>query len=163
MFLIAWIIIFAVLYVLFSDQIERQINPNRSPHSQLIGGEEAQIILKRNRYGHYVSDGSINGASVTFLLDTGATNISIPASIARRLRLKRGAPVNVNTANGVITVYRTRLNSVSIGDLLLTDLKANINPHMDGDILLGMSFLKNIRFEQNANELTLVGPSGTGH
>lgn len=160
MFLFAWIIAMVALYAFFSDRIAEQINPNRSPESQLIDSSSARIVLKRNRYGHYVSNGVINGRAVTFLLDTGATNISIPARLARELGLERGAPAQVQTANGVVTVYRTTLDAVAIGDLLLNDLRAHINPHMDGDILLGMSFLKNIRFEQNGNELTLVGPSG---
>lgn len=159
MLVLAWVGILALLYVFFSDEIERQVNPNRTPESSLLDGGVAQIVLKRNRYGHYVANGAINGREVTFLLDTGATNISIPAAVARQLGLQRGAPVQVNTANGVITVYRTRLDRVAVGDLSLNDLNANINPHMDGDILLGMSFLKNIRFEQSGDELTLVGPA----
>ena len=159
MLLLAWLGVLGVVYFFFSDQIERQINPNRAPESHLLDDTTAQIVLERNRYGHYISNGAINGRRATFLLDTGATNISIPADIAKRLGLVRGAPVRVNTANGVVTVYRTRLDSVSVGDLRLTDLEANINPHMHGDVLLGMSFLKNIHFEQQGRELTLIGPA----
>ena len=158
MFFIAWLVLFGMLYLFFEDLIDERLNPNQAPQSQRLGGS-VQVVLLRNQYGHYVATGTINKEPATFLLDTGATNISIPENVAKRLRLDRGAPVRVNTANGVITVYRTQLDSVAIGDLRLTDLDAHVNPHMSGDVLLGMSFLKQVQFEQRDRELTLKGPA----
>lgn len=157
MLLIAWLALLGLLYVFFSDRIAMQLNPNQAPESQKLAGGEVRVVLLRNRYGHYVATGTINNQPATFLLDTGATNISIPQDIARRLGLKRGTPAQVSTANGIATVYRTQLNSVAIGDLRLHGLDAHINPHMSGDVLLGMSFLKKIQFEQRGKEMTLKG------
>ncbi len=90
------------------------------------------------------------------MLDTGATTVSVPAAVAHRLGLKRGPPVLSNTANGTITTYLTRLASVSVGDITLHNVKANINPHMGGnEVLLGMSFLKHLEFTQRGDTLTL--------
>jgi len=83
--------------------------------------------------------------TVRFLLDTGATDISVPGALANRLRLTPGKTSYASTANGTIKVYGTRLDSVALGGLSLANVSAHINPHMQGDtVLLGMSFLQHI-------------------
>jgi aspartyl protease family protein len=90
------------------------------------------------------------------MLDTGASDIIIPASLANHLNLKRGSPVVYRTANGTITAYATRLLRVELGSIVLENLHASINPHMDEkDVLLGMSFLKHLEFNQQGEYLTL--------
>ena len=62
----------------------------------------------------------------------------------------------VSTANGNITVYSTMLDEVSIGEIKLFDIKANINPHMHGgEILLGMSFLRDLSVTHAGDQLTI--------
>jgi aspartyl protease family protein len=155
-FIIAmWIGLMIMLFFLFSDVIEKDYNPNQEV-STAINGELREVILKRNRYGHYVTRGKINNQDVTFLLDTGASDISIPDKIARKLKLPYGQQRRYQTANGVISGYLTRLNQVSIGDIQLQNIRASINPHMNHDeILLGMTFLKNIEFTQRGDTLIL--------
>lgn len=116
----------------------------------------AEVILQRNRMGHYVANGEINNQPVRFLLDTGATSISLPAEVAQRLGLKGTRKHQVETANGTITVSATRLHQVSLGGITLHNVRAHINPHMDGeDVLLGMTFLKHLEMIQRGNTLTL--------
>jgi aspartyl protease family protein len=156
MIIAAWVIALGLLTVLFNSWLERERNPNRriAAYTMTDGGRE--IRLQRNRYGHYVASGHINNRSVEFLLDTGASDVSVPAGVARRLGLRRGAPVNYETANGNITAYATRLPVVRLGNIVLTDVRASINPHLAGDeILLGMSFLKQIEFTQRGDSLIL--------
>ncbi|MDT8311763.1 MAG: retropepsin-like aspartic protease, partial [Methylophaga sp.] len=99
------------------------------------------------------------GHEVTFLLDTGATNISVPAGIAEAAGLKRGRPAMVGTANGVITVYQTQLDTVQLGSITLQAISANINPHMTDEIvLLGMSFMQHLEMIQREGTLTLRVP-----
>ena len=115
-----------------------------------------EVVLRQNRAGHYVASGGINGQPVTFLLDTGATSVSIPASVAGRLGLKRGAAMRAHTANGTVTTYATRLDEVRLGNISLENVRADINPHMLGDeVLLGMSFLRKLEFTQRDRELTI--------
>ena len=91
-----------------------------------------------------------------FMLDTGATDVSIPASIADRLGLKRGRRVNYHTANGTISAWQTVADEIRLGPLRLGPVRASINPHVKGDaVLLGMSFLKQLDFNQQGNTLTL--------
>ena len=151
-----WLIILGLLTLFFNNYLEKQHNPNQQVMSRELGDGEREVVLERNRYGHYLANGQINGQPVVFLLDTGATDISIPAHLARRLNLREGRPLTFQTANGLARGYATRLDSVSLGNIRLTDLPASINPNVEQDeILLGMSFLKHLEFNQKGNTLTL--------
>jgi aspartyl protease family protein len=155
-FIIAmWIIVMIMVFFLFDKLLENDYNPNQQVMVQNTN-EQRTVILKRNHYGHYVTQGKINNHSVTFLLDTGASDISIPDKIARKLNLKYGQEQRYQTANGIIVGNLTTLSSVSIGNIKLQNVRASINPKMDNDeILLGMSFLKFIEFTQRGDTLIL--------
>ena len=117
------------------------------------------LRLASNRYGQYRVKGSANGQAVYFLIDTGASGISIPESVAAALGLRRGRAFTVNTANGTTTVYATTLDSLSIGPLSRRGVEAHINPSMDGEMaLLGMSFLRHYELTLRAGELTISTP-----
>ncbi len=152
----AWIVALGLGTLLFNGWLERQHNPNQeiAGHPRADGVRE--VVLKRNRAGHYVATGRINGQPVEFLLDTGATTVSVPESVARRLHLPRGPAQAASTAAGVIRTYITRLARVELGDITLADVPGDINPHMGGnEVLLGMSFLKQLELVQRGNILTL--------
>ncbi len=156
MIVLAWVIGLGILTAYFGGWLGRQENPNRSLETLVSSDGVREVVLKQNRQGHYVASGQINGKHVTFLLDTGATDISVPAGIARKAGLEAGPPVNARTAAGVVTTYVTRIARVELGGILLEDIRANINPHMRGDeVLLGMSFLRRLEFSQRGRELTL--------
>jgi aspartyl protease family protein len=155
-FIIAmWIIVVIMVYFLFDNLLKNDYNPNQQVLIQETGNQRV-VTLKRNRYGHYVAQGKINAHPVTFMLDTGASDISIPDKIAKKLKLRYGQEREYQTANGMITAYLTTLKSVSIGNIKLQNVRASINPKMDHDeILLGMSFLKFIEFSQLGDTLIL--------
>ncbi|HFD31529.1 MAG TPA: TIGR02281 family clan AA aspartic protease [Gammaproteobacteria bacterium] len=155
-FIIAmWVVIIIMVYFLFNNILESDYNPNQQVLTQQSDSQNT-VILKRNRFGHYVTKGKINNQPVTFLLDTGASDISIPDKIARKLNLKYGQERRYQTANGSIIGYLTTIDSVSIGGIKLNNARASINPKMEGDeILLGMSFLKFIEFTQRGDTLIL--------
>ncbi len=146
-----------ILMLMFGQWEDRQFNPNSSPTSSIDEMGHRSVTLERNRYGHYVTAGSINGQKVTFLLDTGATQVAIPGQLEHELRLRRGRPHQVNTANGTALAYQTHLDHLKIGEIVLYDVDATIAPSMQGEeILLGMSVLKRLDFEQSGNLLTLT-------
>ena len=155
MIALAFIIGIGLLTVFFADVEQRQHNPNRTPQSKNnING--AEVNLKRNRQGHYIVTGQINRQPVEFLLDTGATDVVIPEAIARQLNLRVGRPHLASTANGTITVYSTIIDELGIGDIILYNVRASINPAMrPPSVLLGMSALKQIEFIQKGDSLTL--------
>ena len=152
----AWVLAALLLTWLFSGLLDRQRNPNNQVHSSIGAGNQREIVLKRNRFGHYVASGEINGQDVVFLLDTGATVVSVPIGIARRLKLKPGARRMVETANGRIITYATTLDSVKIGNIELNRVAASINPRSDSrEVLLGMTFLKHLELLQRGDTLTI--------
>lgn len=155
-FIIAmWIAVMIMVFFLFDNLLERDYNPNQQVLIQNMDKQRV-VVLKRNRYGHYVTQGEINSHPVTFMLDTGASDISIPDEIAKKLKLSYGQNRQYQTANGMITAYLTTLENVSIGNIKLQNVRASINPKMDHDeILLGMSFLKYIEFTQRGDTLIL--------
>ncbi len=159
MMVLAAVIGMAMLTYFFSGVEQRQHNPNMSPDSRLYD-EQVEVPLKRNRFGHYVVTGEINGTAVEFLLDTGATDVVVPESLAKRLGLPYGRRGQAMTANGVVVIYDTNIRELNIGEIRLTNIDASINPSMEGAILLGMSALGQIEFTQRGNTLTLKHRSG---
>jgi len=150
-----WLLLLGFTVYIFQTWIDKERNPNFVPQTS-NDGDTRQVILKRNRQGHYVTTGYINGSPLEFLLDTGATDISIPEHIANKLGLKKLYPVEIYTANGIAKAYGTKIKSATIGKITLNDLDASINPNVDDDtILLGMNFLKRIEFTQRGDTLIL--------
>lgn len=153
---ISWFIGFLLLVFVFDGVLESQYNPNQSVTSQINRTGQASVTLQQNRLGHYVLNGLINEQEVTFLLDTGATSVSVPGHIAHQLNLKPQGSYVVSTANGSVKVFRTTLSTLSIGEITLYNVAANINPAMNSDeILLGMSALKQVEFSQTGDQLIL--------
>jgi len=150
-----WLLLLGLLTLFFNNFLEQQHNPNQKIASVQRDGQQ-EIVLQRNKYGHYVASGMINQQPVVFMLDTGASDISIPLKVAQRMGLQPGRAVTYQTANGPALNYATQLDSVSLGNITLYNLPASINPNVDHeDVLLGMSFLKHLEFSQKGNTLTL--------
>lgn len=150
-----WLVLLAGLTFLFEGYLHQKEYPNQ--HLVETGENTTnEVLLKRNRYGHYVAPGQINGVPVVFLLDTGATSVSIPADVAKKLSLSPRGSSRVSTANGTITVANVVLERVSVGGLTLRNINAHINPFMEGEvILLGMSFMRHLEMLQKGDTLRL--------
>ena len=156
MIVLTWIIVLGLLTLLFSNIIDKKRNPNQRVVTQQLADGSKEIVLKSSRFGHYVANGKINGQEVVFLVDTGASFVSVPGEVADRIGLVRGAPITAMTANGEIRVYATTLDTITIGDITLYDVRADINPFMNGkEILLGMSFLRNLSVSHADGYLTI--------
>jgi aspartyl protease family protein len=155
MLILAWAAGLGLLTLLFNEQLAQQLNPNARPLSSVEGGI-SEVKLTQNRYGHYVSGGTINGQPVVFLLDTGATDVSVPWHLAEQLHLQPGRKSSLQTANGRVEVAQTIIGRLAIGDIELFDVKANLNPGVkQNEILLGMSALKQLEFTQKGEWLVL--------
>jgi aspartyl protease family protein len=151
----AWVLGILIIALAFSKILDRQNNPNQSV-STLQTGEFQEIVLTRNRSGHYIFDGEINHRKVTFLVDTGATTTAIPGEMQQVLGLKAGPATSVSTANGITTAYLTRLDQLAIGDIELFDVNASIISSMGVDeILLGMNVLKHFELVQRGDQLII--------
>ncbi len=155
MWIVAWVFAIVLLTLFFGDVLEKQVNPNQTP-SSYSNGNMIEVVLKRNKFGHYVTSGTINDYPVVFLLDTGATGVSIPQDIANIIGLEKGREYSTYTANGIGKGYATHVDSLSFGDIKVDNLNAGIAPNMPGgQVLLGMSVLKKLEFTQKGNQLIL--------
>jgi aspartyl protease family protein len=156
MLIIGWILAMGLLTYGFQQWESRQNNPNRAMHGSVRDDGVREIVLLQNSSGHYVTDGNINGVAVTFILDTGASDVVIPGDLADRLAIQRGPAQQAFTANGTITVYLARIDELTLGNIVLNDLRASINPAMQGEaVLLGMSGLRDLEFTQSDRQLTI--------
>lgn len=156
MFTLSWVAALIVLTLFFSDREAQQHNPNRVLKSSTTDGYN-QVVLDRNAQYHYLANGSINGKPVTFLVDTGASDVAVPASLADRLGLIPGGHSMMSTANGTVSVRRTQIANLQLGSIQLHDVQASINPGMQGnEVLLGMSFLRHLEFTHKNGQLTLT-------
>ncbi|EPL04559.1 TIGR02281 family clan AA aspartic protease [Pseudomonas sp. TH05] len=155
MLILAWAAGLFLATQFFSQWERRQENPNAVVTSQQHEGY-IEVKLVGNGQGHFVASGQINGQPVDFMLDTGATDVAIPTRLAERLGLEKGSPVTLSTANGRSEGYRTRLDRVQLGDIVLRDVRALVAPGLDGEqVLLGMSALKQLEFTQRGGTLLL--------
>lgn len=149
-----WLLVLVVLVAGFSWLEARRDNPNQSYDSGFDGGV-AEVTLKQDRLGHYGVAGEINGYTVPFVVDTGASSIAIPESMAQSMGLRRGPAVTVITANGEATGYLTRLDEVRLGPIVQRDISATIQPGLENEILLGMNFLRELEMVQRDRTLIL--------
>ena len=117
------------------------------------------ITLTADLQGHFAADGQINGRTVRFLVDTGATVIALPSGDARRLGVdyEKGQKVTMRTANGIGVGYLVKLDSVTVGGVTLYGVEAVV---VDGAglslPLLGMSFLNRMDMKREGNIMTLT-------
>ena len=122
-------------------------------------GERGSVTLFPDDRGHYLADGQVNGAHVRFLVDTGATMVSLPSTEASRLGIdwKKGRRGYSRTANGVTIVYSVMLDSVTVGGITIYNVEGLVHDAAGLDTaLLGMSFLGRTEIRRDGQNLTLV-------
>lgn len=118
-----------------------------------------EVRINSGRNGHFVTGGQINGKNVNFMLDTGATAVSMNENLAKSLRIdfaNDGKKILVRTAAGTRDAYRIILDEVSVGGIRLYNIAGTVlrgsSPEM---ALLGMSFLGQLQLEQSENLMVL--------
>lgn len=115
--------------------------------------------LYANAQGHFISDCQINGASLKFLVDTGATTVALNSGDAKfaNIDYKRGEQIQMSTANGIVTAYRVTIANLKIGGITLSQVEASV---LDGGsppiVLLGMSALNRMEMKRQDIVLTLT-------
>jgi aspartyl protease family protein len=117
----------------------------------------SRIVLPVGSGGHFMAQGAINGRAVNFMVDTGATAVSMGVSDAERLGLdyKSGERGMVTTANGPAPAWRVRLASVRVADVEVFDVEAIIAPQPMPFLLLGNSFLNRFQMKRDADQMVL--------
>lgn len=123
-------------------------------------GPSAQMAtLYANNDGHFFGDGYINGFSVKFLVDTGASDVAISSDTARRIGLNylSGNVGVVHTAGGAVKAYRVSLNTLKVGAIVLHQVDGVV---LEGSsppfALLGMSVLNRMEMQRDGMVMTLT-------
>ncbi len=121
------------------------------------GGDRATLVADSS--GHFITTGVVNGTTLRFLVDTGATSVVLSSADARRIGINYlAAPRSfTQTANGVIPVYNVKLDTIRVGDITLNGVDAAV---LEGDrlpiALLGMSFLNRMEMRRDGTTMTLI-------
>jgi aspartyl protease family protein len=121
------------------------------------GAGGSRIVLPVGSGGHFFTLGQINGRTTQMMVDTGATGIGISAADADRMGInyKSGTPMQASTANGVISGWRVKLNSVQVGDVIVRDVDAAVTSGQMPYVLLGNSFLSRFQMTRTNDQMVL--------
>jgi aspartyl protease family protein len=116
-----------------------------------------RIVMSAGSGGHYFTEGTINGRPVRFVVDTGATFVSLAQSEADRIGLdyKKGRRGMTATANGAVPTYVVTLDSVRVGDVTVYGVEAMVVPAQMDIVLLGNSFLNRFQMTSENDQMTL--------
>jgi aspartyl protease family protein len=127
------------------------------PYVSKSSGNVSTVKLSADANGHYMANGTVNGAAVRFLVDTGATMIALPASVARQagIRYSNAPRGTVQTAGGPTNAFRVKLDTVSIGDVTLNNIDAVVLERGLTVPLLGMTFLSRMDIRHDAGLMVL--------
>jgi aspartyl protease family protein len=114
-------------------------------------------VLTADGQGHFMPQGQINGRSVQFMVDTGATMVAIGEPEALRINIpyKNGRRVMMSTANGTTTGYEVKLHSLRLGDMVSYNVTAVITPQAMPFGLLGNSYLTRYQMTRTNDQMTL--------
>lgn len=148
--LLAWILIFAAVFIVFAlrsdfaalgDRLLQSVQGTATPVQQ---GETLRV--RQALDGHFWVDAELNGETVRFLIDSGATTTSISTTTAERAGIEPsgGFPVIVQTANGTVAVERGRAERVEVGSIVREDLAVHVSDGFGETNVLGMNFLSSL-------------------
>jgi aspartyl protease family protein len=121
-------------------------------------GAARQITLVANTSGHFFTNGTINGSSVQFMVDTGATSVAMDRATAIRagIDLSKGEIGYTGTANGTVEMVRVKIAKISVGDVTMFDVDGVVLPASMPILLLGMSFLNRMEMRRDGSTMVLT-------
>ncbi len=116
--------------------------------------EPVVLKLKQNAAGHYETDGKINEKALNFVVDTGASLVTLPEETAHNAQIYCDDKIKVDTANGVADSCTTKIGKLQFGSFVIKDVPALIQSNLSQP-LLGMNVLQHFKIEQNNGEMSL--------
>jgi aspartyl protease family protein len=143
---LVWIVLFGIAYVVIDAQLQPKV-------ATTDNGNE--ILIPRSRDGHFYVAGKINGQPVTFMVDTGASSVSVNSALAGRLGLPRGRPVAIGTAGGMTQGEEVIGQTVMLGGITVREVRIIVLAGMPGEALLGQNVLRHLEVVQTAERMVL--------
>jgi len=141
-----WVAIFAVVYFVIDGQTRPKV---------AMVGAAGEISIPRSRDAHFYVAGQINGQAVTFMVDTGASTVSVSTDLAKRLGLPAGRQIQVGTANGVAVGEEITGQTVTLGDLRIRDVRIVVLDGLSDEALLGQNVLRHLEVVQTSERMSL--------
>jgi len=116
-----------------------------------------RLVLIADSRGHFIDRGYINGKTMQYMVDTGASTIAIGRADADRMGLpyEQGVPVLMRTANGTAQGWRIKLDSVKLGEMEVYGMDAVVAPQSMPYVLLGNNLLTQFQMTRRGNEMVL--------
>ncbi len=128
-------------------------------HTRLAAPPHTSVTIFRSPQGMFATVGTINGLTVNFLVDTGATLVAMNSVEAKRLGINYkldGQPVTASTASGLAPAYQVKLSRVKLGDIDLREVDGMVIEGLSpSEVLLGMSFLSRLEMQNNGQVMLL--------
>ena len=120
-------------------------------------GTPKRLVISSSGNGHFMVNGSINGQTARFMIDTGASLISIGSADATRMGLQYldGRPTRTNTANGTSLAWQIKLDQVRIDDIEVSEIDALVTQQPMPYVLLGNNFLNRFRMRRDGEQMIL--------
>lgn len=150
--LVIWLAVVGALYLVFSTQLQPRV-------ATAAGSEAARgdVVIPRSRDGHYYVAGSINGHPVSFLVDTGASTITVSQAFARQASLPTGIPTQFQTAGGTITGETVSGLTVEVAGIVISGMSVGVGLRTSDQqiALLGQNFLRQVEMAQAADQVIL--------
>lgn len=148
--LLIWIALLSVLYFTFDKYLAPKV-------VKVSGPSNGEVVIPRSGDGHYYLAGSINGQPVTFLIDTGASVVSISRQLSTAAGLPSGYPTTFHTANGSHNGELVANQTVEAGGLVVSNIEVGVGVDLGkaDHALLGQNFLRRVSMIQRDDRLTL--------
>ena len=137
---------------------ERLVLGDHTASSGGSGGAAGIVALTADGRGQFVTQGSVNGVGMRFMVDTGATFVALGAGDAARANIDfrgKGQPGLVATANGTVRAWKVPGNTVRLGDIVLYEVEVSVTETDMPFTLLGMSFLNRLEMKREGDTMTL--------
>jgi aspartyl protease family protein len=140
------------------DGKRRVLQIGQHYRSAAASSDRASVTLAADPRGMFMAEGAVNGIPVRFMVDTGATFVSMSASDAARLGLdyRKGRPVMMQTANGTVMKYHVTFDRVRLGPIELNGVEGVVGGQDMPYTLLGMSFLNRVEMQRDGAKMTLI-------
>lgn len=116
--------------------------------------ENKTLVIGQGNGGHYFTDGAVNDSYLNFVIDTGATVVTLPLAIAKNAGVKCQGKALMQTGNGVIQACTATIQKLKFGHFTLHYVQAVLAPNLSQP-LLGMNVLKQFRVEQDDGQMRL--------
>ena len=146
--MIFWCVVMGLLYLLMTHYLKPK-------QAQVLANGD--LVIKRSQDGHFYTTGTVNGQQAKFMVDTGASLVSVSEAFAQTARIQGGVPTMFNTANGSRPGRVVDGVDIAIGPVSVSNVKVGVGLRMgsDNEALLGQSFLSKFDIFMDKNQMVL--------